>query len=97
MNIFIYSSNNKLSKIDHNAKNVKFHYYADDTVIYSSASTPNLALSQLQLAFDVVQHNLIELKLVLNVDKTKSMLFSKSKSILQNNLLPITTTQGSKI
>lgn len=43
---------------DHNVQNVHFHYYADDTVIYSSAATPNLALSQLQIAFDIVQCNL---------------------------------------
>lgn len=86
-----------INNIDHNVHNVKFHYYADDTVIYSSASTPNQALSQLQFAFDIVQRNLFELKLVLNVDKTKFMLFSKSKPISKNNLLPITTSQGSEI
>ncbi len=70
-----------INNIDQNVNNTNFHYYADDTVIYNSASTPNLALSQLQLAFNIVQRNLFDLKLVLNADKTKSMLFSKSKSI----------------
>ncbi len=79
-----------INNIDQNLNNTNFHYYADDIVIYSSASTPNLALSQLQLAFNIVQHNLFDLKLVFNADKTKLMLFSKSKSTL-HNLLSITT------
>ncbi len=85
-----------INNIDQNVNNTHFHYYADDTVMYSSASTPNLTLSQLQLAFNIVQRNLFYLKLVLNADKTKSMLFSKSKSV-PHNILSITTSQGSEI
>ncbi len=47
-----------INNIDQNVNKTNVHYYADDTVIYSSASTPNLALSQLQLAFNIVQRNL---------------------------------------
>ena len=51
-------------------QNTNFLFYADDTVIYCSASTLNQALCQLQLAFNTVQHTLCDLKLVLNADKT---------------------------
>lgn len=57
--------------------------YADDTVICFSAATINQA-SYLQSAFNVVQEQLYQLKLVLNVEKTKLMLFS---SIFQAFLL----------
>lgn len=85
-----------INNLDQNVSNANFHFYADDTVIYCSASTPNQALCQLQLAFDTVQRTLFDLKLVLNDDKTKLMLFSNAKS-KSRNLLPITTSQGSEI
>lgn len=85
-----------INNLDQNVSNANFHFYADDTVIYCSASTPNQALCQLQLAFDTVQRTLFDLKLVLNDDKTKLMLFSNAKS-MSRNLLPITTSQGSEI
>ncbi len=48
----------------------------DDTVMYCSASPGQQALYKLQSAFDVFQSRLYRLKLVLNADKTKYMLFS---------------------
>ena len=36
-----------INDIDLNVSNVKSHFYADDTVLYSSAPTPEGALSQL--------------------------------------------------
>lgn len=71
-----------INNIDQNVHNWNFHYYADDTVIYSSASTPNLSLSQLQLAFNIVQHNLFELKPVLNADITACFLIQNQSLII---------------
>ena len=82
--------------LDCKAPNTNFHFYADDTVIYCSASTPNQALCKLQIAFNTVQHNLYDLKLVLNAEKTTLMLFTKAKS-KPSDLPPITTLQGSVI
>ena len=65
-------------------------------MIYCSASTPNQALCKLQIAFNTVQRNLYDLKLVLNAEKTKLMLFTKAKS-KPSDLPPITTLQGSVI
>ncbi len=44
--------------------------------MYCSASSGQQALYKLQSAFDVIQSRIYYLKLVLNVDKTKYMLFS---------------------
>lgn len=85
-----------INSLDHKAPNANFHFYADDTVIYCSASIPNQALCQLQTAFNTVQRNPCDLKLVLNADKTKLMLFTKAKS-KPSDLPPITTLQGSVI
>ncbi len=74
---------------------VKFHFYADDTVLYCSAPTADQALSQLQLDFNTLQQNLYDLKLVLNAEKTKGMLFSNLKS--KSNLPSILTSTGTKI
>ncbi len=71
-----------INNIDQNVYNSNFHYYADDTVISSSASTPNLALSQLQLAFNIVQHNLYELKPVLNSEITACFLIQNQSLII---------------
>lgn len=51
---------------------------------------------QLQLAFNTDQEHLCNLKLVLNADKTKVMLFSNTKSKPQN-LPSILSSQGLKI
>ena len=62
-------------------------------MIYCSASTPNQALCKLQIAFNTVQRNLYDLKLVLNAEKTKLMLFTKAKS-KPSDLPPINTWHG---
>lgn len=62
-----------------NVPSVNFHFYADDTVIYCSAPTSALAFGNLQHAFEQVQDQLRQLQLVLNVEKTKLMLFSSSR------------------
>lgn len=47
----------------------KLHLYADDTVIYSVASSVNQAIDDLQTAFKQLQTALFGLKLVLNPNK----------------------------
>ena len=61
-------------------KDCQSHLYADDTVIYCIDSSAHLAMDKLQHAFNILQEELIALKLVLNASKTKFMLFSKSKT-----------------
>ena len=50
----------------------------------------------LQLAFDTIQNSLLDLKLVLNADKTKFMFFSK-KEILKENHPQLITSNGTTI
>lgn len=73
----------------------KIHYYADDTILYCSGSTLAQAVTGLQTVFDSFQLSLSDLKLVLNSQKTKWMLFSRTHSISDN--LSICTLQGEKI
>ena len=68
-------------------KNVKFHFYADDTILYASSASLESAIDKLQTAFNVVQRNLFSLKLVLNAQKTKTMYFSRARPKLQDNIL----------
>ncbi len=58
-----------------------FHFYADDSVMSCRASSGKQALYTLQSAFDAIQSRIYNLKLVLNVDKNKYMLFSGSKYV----------------
>jgi len=57
----------------------KLHLYADDTVVYTQASTILAAVQELQTAFQALQSTLLSLKLVLNTQKTKFMVFSKAR------------------
>lgn len=61
--------------------NAAVHLYADDTILYCFASSITLALESLQTAFDALQSQLSQLRLVLNAEKTKVMLFSNSKRV----------------
>ena len=72
------------------------NFYADDTVIYCCASSLTKAFQNLQTAFYTVQHTLCQLKLILNTDKTKLMVFSKARN-RSLNLSPNTTCQGNEI
>ena len=72
------------------------HLYADDAIIYCSSSSVLQSLESLQSAFDTVQSNLTQLKLVLNAEKSKFMLFSNGKRL--PSLLPrLSTDQGVEI
>jgi hypothetical protein len=85
-----------INNLGDNILQAHFHFYADDTVIYCKASTLHQAFIYLQSAFNLVQVQLYQLKLVLNVDKTKIMLFSKSKKSL-DSLTSIFTIHGEQI
>ena len=66
------------------------------TVIYCFAPTLNQVIENLQNAFIVVQNTLHQLKLVLNADKTKLMLFTSSRARPQN-VPSVVTLEGSVI
>ena len=51
------------------------HLYADDTVLYCSASHIDSAKNRLQLSFHMLEKQLSDLKLVLNCAKTKWIIF----------------------
>ena len=72
----------------------KFHLYADDTVLYCTSATPQLAIKYLQSSFDSLQLQLHRHRLVLNTDKTKWMLFTKST---HPELCNIISTNGTSI
>ena len=57
------------------------HLYADDTVIYCIADSIELAIERLQLAFNILQTVLAQLKLVLNANKTKFMVFTRAQHV----------------
>ncbi len=61
---------------DYDIQDNNISLYADDSVMYCSASSGQQALFTLQSAFNVIQSRLYSLKLVLNADKTKYVLFS---------------------
>lgn len=65
----------------------KLHLYADDTVIYSAASSLTQAVDKLQRAFEHLQSSLSELQLVhvVNVNKTKFMTLSTAHSQTPEN------------
>ncbi len=83
-----------VNNLGQNISNATLHLYADDTVIYSCAATLVHAVEHLQNAFFVMQNTLHELKLVLNADKTKLMLFTNSKSSAN---VPVYTANGKEI
>ncbi len=72
-----------INNIGNNLAHSSFHLYTDDMVIYSSASTLDQALNHFQSDFDAVQHTLSDLKLVLNAEKCKLMMFTKSYKEIQ--------------
>ncbi len=82
--------------LDVNINNARFHFYADDTVIYCSAPTKQQALVDLQSTFDIIQARFFTLKLVLNVEKTKFMWLSNSRNSLDGSVV-LRTLQGKLI
>ncbi len=55
--------------------NCNAHLYADEMILYCWADSIQLAADNLQLSFNALQEVLIELKLVLNGDKTKYVIY----------------------
>ena len=86
-----------INSIGVNIPNTSFHFYADDTVIYCSAPTPEKAFVYLQNAFDKVQEQLCQLQLVLNADKTKLMFFTNSNSARSKLSNVIVASNGQQI
>ena len=76
--------------------NAACHFYADDTIIYCSSPSVADTFHFLQSALDVLQSQLTKLKLVLNTDKTKLMLFSNGKA-LPKVLPKLLTSHGTEI
>ena len=72
------------------------HLYADDTVLYCSASNIDSAINSLQLSFHILEKQLSDLKLVLNCAKTKWILFSKARST-DFNSLKLCSTNGTTL
>ena len=58
-----------INDIHRNVHNAKLNFYADDRIMSSSASTPNLTVSQFRLVY------FLNLKLILNTEKTHLMFF----------------------
>uniref|UniRef100_A0A669B412 Reverse transcriptase domain-containing protein n=1 Tax=Oreochromis niloticus TaxID=8128 RepID=A0A669B412_ORENI len=79
-----------INDLGQNVSDTNLHFYADDTVIYCYGSSLTQAIETLQKAFAAFQHSLIQLKLVLNADRTKLMLFSKSKKVPEP--IPVVST-----
>ncbi len=72
------------------------HLYADDTIIYTFSSSLTSALSSLQASFTRIQHAFSSLRLVLNTNKTKCMLFNRNLLYVEN-LPKIISSDGSEI
>ena len=75
-----------VNTLGRNIPNAKFHFYADDTVIYCSGSTLAKALGNFQFAFNLVESQLIEWRLVVNAAKTKLMIFSNGREVPVSSL-----------
>ncbi len=82
--------------LDFNIDKARFHFYADDTIVYCSAPSKQQSATALQSVFDIIQNRFRALKLVLNVEKTKCMLFSNSRTSLENSIV-LQTSQGSQV
>uniref|UniRef100_A0A3B3HCE9 Reverse transcriptase domain-containing protein n=1 Tax=Oryzias latipes TaxID=8090 RepID=A0A3B3HCE9_ORYLA len=85
-----------INNIDQNVSHTNMHFYADDTIIYCFDPSPTTAVKYLQKAFDTVQHTFLQLKLTVNADKTKLMLFSNSRKTPQG-FLTVSTLEGNEI
>lgn len=75
----------------------KVHFYADDTVLYTSASSLQEAVNYLQSAFNQIQNSVVGLRLVLNAKKTKFMVFTRSHTPCNSSITTITGTQLEKV
>lgn len=95
MSSSFYNYGNNLGK--KNVPRAIFHFFMLMTLSYIVLSIVQSAFEKLQAAFNVVQSNLGDIKLDLNDDKSKVMLFSNTKTMPKPLLLPIITFQGFQI
>uniref|UniRef100_A0A3B3DM95 Reverse transcriptase domain-containing protein n=2 Tax=Oryzias melastigma TaxID=30732 RepID=A0A3B3DM95_ORYME len=84
-----------INDVGQSVSEANLHFYADDTVIYCCGSSLLQVIETLQKAFVAVQNSLLQLKLVLNADKSKLMLFSNKK--VPDDLPVVTTLEGEVI
>uniref|UniRef100_A0A3B3HBJ0 ribonuclease H n=1 Tax=Oryzias latipes TaxID=8090 RepID=A0A3B3HBJ0_ORYLA len=85
-----------INELGQDLQDANIHLYADDTIIYCFGRTPAKAVESLQKAFDNVQLTLLQLKLVLNAEKSKFMFFSNAKKVPED-LPKILTLHGDAI
>ena len=76
--------------------NCHAHLYADDTVLYCISDSVQQSVQNLQSSFNTLQNCLVDLRLVLNTEKTKYMCFSRARITHFNDLI-IHTNNGSHI
>lgn len=75
-----------INDIDKGLNPAKVHLYADDTILYTVGTSVQDALASLQTSFISIQKALLHLKLALNKNKTKYMIFTRSRSCPDGNL-----------
>ena len=76
-----------INNLGRDLKQTNVYLYADDAILYTSATSVKEPITYLQSAFSQVQISLVELKLLLNATKTKSMffMFTLSNKLHYNN------------
>ena len=72
------------------------HLYADDTILFWIVNDAHSDINSLQLCFSDLQVALSNNKLLLNADKSKFMLFSRSTNMNLDSLI-ISTNNGTNI
>lgn len=70
-----------INELGQGIQSAKLNLYADNTIIYSTASSVSQAIEILKDSFYTFQLTLLKLKLVLNVNKTKYIIFTRSRSM----------------
>ena len=79
--LFIIYINNVVNTL----RSCNIHLYADDTILYCFSDSVQKSVHVLQIAFNLFQKSLLDLKLALNAEKTKFMLFTKGRVFTEYN------------
>jgi hypothetical protein len=61
-----------INNIWRHIETVDVHFYVDDTVLYSNGSRLTLVFEKAQTAFNIIQHNLYDLRLVVPLSPENS-------------------------
>jgi hypothetical protein len=85
-----------INNIGDEIRKCQIHLFADDSVMYSIASTADQALSLSETDFKILQGSFIQLKLVLNAKKTHFVIFNRFKKLVENTLA-LTNLDGSQM